>query len=213
MDKKTEQMNAWSGNFGKEYTDRNALTYEQMEEMYQDNFGISRIEMNKRFLSELDKEIKILEVGSNIGNQLLCLQKMGFKNLYGIELQNYAVEIAKQTSRGINIIQGSGFDVPFKDGYFDLVFTSGVLIHISPNDVKGIMSEVHRCSKKYVWGFEYYADQYTEVQYRGHEGLMWKTNFSKLYLDTFADLKMLKEEKFKYRQNDNEDVMFLLEKE
>jgi len=60
---------------------------------------------------------------------------MGFTNLYGIELQWYAVEKAKEYTKGINIIQGSGFDIPFKDGYFDLVITNGVLIHIAPKKI------------------------------------------------------------------------------
>lgn len=56
--------------------------------------------------------------------QLKCLQEMGFTNLYGVELQAYAVQRSKEFTEGINIIQGSGFDVPFKDGFFDLVCTN-----------------------------------------------------------------------------------------
>jgi len=50
------------------------------------------------------------------------------------------------------------------------------------------------------------------VNYRGHESLLWKTNFPKLYLDRFPELELVKEEKFKYLYNDNVDVMFLLRK-
>lgn len=212
MRKITKQMQAWLGKLGKEYTDRNALTLEEMENIYKKNFGITRTEMNSQFIGNLDRNIRILEVGSNIGNQLLCLQKMGFKSLYGVELQPYAVEVSKERTSHINIIQGSAFDIPFKDGFFDLVFTSGVFIHIAPSDIEDAIKEMYRCSMKFIWGYEYYADEYAEVVYRSKEKLLWKANFPQLYLDTFNDLRLVKLKKFKYLANENEDVMFLHEK-
>jgi len=212
MNKKTEQLEVWSGEFGKEYTDRNAKSLDDIEQYYIKNFGLSRIEMNRQFLGDLSQDIRILEVGSNVGNQLLCLQKMGFSSLYGIEIQSYAVEMAKQRTKNINIIQGSAFDIPFKDGFFDLVFTSGVLIHIAPSDIQAILKEIHRCSKKYIWGYEYYADSYTEIEYRGEKNLLWKTNFSQLFLDSFQNLKLVKQKIFPYAGDNKSDVMYLLEK-
>lgn len=50
---------------------------------------------------------------------------MGFNNLYGIEINNYAIELSKSRTNNINIIQGYAFGIPFKDEYFNLVFTSG----------------------------------------------------------------------------------------
>ena len=105
----TTQMKMWQGDFGKEYTERNALSLQEMESLYKRHYGISRTEMNLKFLQNLNSSLRILEVGCNIGNQLLCLQKIGFANLYGIELQGYAVEISKARTKGINIIQGSAF--------------------------------------------------------------------------------------------------------
>ena len=210
MEEITEQMETWTGQFGKEYTDRNALFLEEMEALYQRNYGVTRTELNERFLKGIDRSIRVLEVGSNVGNQLLCLQGMGFSDLYGIELQSFAVELSKSRTKRINIIEGSAFDIPFKDGYFDLVFTSGLLIHISPSDISVAMEEICRCTREYIWGLEYYADKYTEIMYRGHRNLLWKANFPRLYLDQFEDLQLLKEERLKYVYNDNVDSMFLL---
>ena len=213
MSKFTKQMAEWAGDFGREYTDRNALSLPELDLLYRGYFGITRTEMNSDFIGDFDRDMKVLEVGSNIGNQLLRLQKMGFKNLYGIELQSYAVELSKSRTKGINIIQGSAFDIPFKNGFFDMVFTSGLLIHIAPEDITGVLDEIHRCTKRYIWGMEYYAETYTQVEYREHSGLLWKTNFPKLFLDRFADLKLVKKKLFKYLNNDNVDVMFLLQRE
>ena len=171
------------------------------------------MEMNEQFLSEIDRSARILEVGTNLGNQLLLLQKMGFENLYGIEIQTYAVEMAKYRTKDINILWGSALDIPFKDGFFDLVFTSGVLIHIHTNDVTQAMKEIYRCSNRYVWGLEYYADELTKFEdYRGQQDLLWKENFSKRYLDLFPDLTLLKEEYSHYPDSDNMDTMYLLSK-
>lgn len=70
---RTKKMEEWAGNYGKEYTDRNATTLEEVEALYKKENGITRTEMNFKFLGELDRNMKVLEVGSNIGNQPLCL--------------------------------------------------------------------------------------------------------------------------------------------
>ena len=208
----TEQARNWMDTFGNEYTDRNALTLEEIDRSYKRNCGITRTELNQAFVGDLDRSLRILEVGSNIGNQLLLLQKINFKNLYGIEINSYAVERAKAITKNINLIQGSAFDIPFKNDFFDLVFTSGVLIHIAPSDIHKAITEIYRCAKRYIWGFEYYADSYTEVVYRERKNMLWKTNFAKLYLDSFDDLELVKEEKLKYLNDENVDTMFLIKK-
>lgn len=208
---KTKQEEVWSGQFGAEYTDRNTYSFEEVEQFYRGLYGVTRTEMNGRFLDGLKPE-RILEVGCNTGNQLLVLQTNGFRNLYGVELMPYATQIAKKRLPEANIIQGSAFDLPFKDGFFDLVFTSGVLIHISPEDIGKVMTEIYRCSRRYIWGLEYFSENYTEINYRGNHNLLWKTNFATLYREKFPDLKLIKEERFKYLDGDNVDAMFLLEK-
>jgi len=212
MDKTTNQTKEWASEFGKRYTERNPKTIESLDELYKKQFGLTRTELNLMFLDNLDRNIKILEVGCNVGVQLQGLQKIGFKNLYGIELQQYAVELAKKYTKNINLIQGSIFDIPFKNSYFDLIFTSGLLIHISPNNIEEAMSEIHRCTNRYIWGFEYYADKYIEVPYREKNNLLWKADFAKLYINQFKDLKLIKEEYIKYLDNDNINSMFLIEK-
>ena len=207
------QLQEWKGAFGREYSDRNAFSVKELDDLYERNFGLSRTELNKKFLNEIKPNDKILEVGSNIGNQLICLQEMGFKSLYGIEPQFYAVERLKKRTEGINIIRGDAFDIPFKNKFFDVVFTSGVLIHINPKDIKKAMYEIYRCSSLYIWGYEYYSEDYKDIMYRGKKGLLWKANFPKMYQDLFPSLKLVKIEYIKYIGNTNVDVMFLLKKQ
>ena len=210
---KTQQEEVWNGEFGEKYTDRNIMSPDELDQLCIDNYGISRTELNKEILDKLNVA-RILEVGCNVGNRLLLLKKMGYTNLWGIELQEYAVEIARKRTSGINIAKGSAFDIPYKNNFFDLVFTSGVLIHISPDDIDKVLDEMYRCTNKYIWGFEYYnSEAYQMVNYRGADSLLWKTDFAKLFLERYKDLKLVKEERYAYLDNpENIDMMYLLEK-
>lgn len=210
---KTQEDEAWSGEFGKEYTDRNLMSLDELDQLYVDNYGVRRTEINEKFLTGLDTD-RILEVGCNVGNQLILLKKMGYTNLWGIELQSHAVEIARNRTRGINIVKGSAFDIPYKNGFFDLVFTSGVLMHISPEEINGALDEIYRCTNRYIWGFEYYSSSgYQAVNYRGDSNLLWKTDFAKLFLDRFPDTELVKEHKYHYmKEGKLVDQAFLLKK-
>ena len=189
----TEQIRTWTGDFGREYTDRNAYTPSELDDLYRRNYGITRSEVNERFLKDIPRDARILEVGCNMGTQLLVLQQMGFVNLHGIEIQSYALERARQRLPQAQLTEASAFAIPYVDGHFDLVFTSGVLIHISPADLHKALAEIHRCTRRWIWGFEYYATETTEVVYRGHNSLLWKTDFARTYLEQFHDLKLVRE--------------------
>jgi len=211
----TQQEEFWSGDFGREYTDRNSRPLAEWNEFYRSIYGTTKLEINAEFLGDLPRDARILEVGCNTGMQLVGLQAAGFEQLYGIELQAYAVEKARDFVRGVNILQGSGFDLPFKDGYFDLVCTNGVLIHIAPADLPRIMGEMVRCSGRYIMGYEYYAPETTAINYRGNEGFLWKANFAQLFLNNFPELRLVKQRLYSYvndAERGNQDVVYLLEK-
>ncbi len=205
---KIEQTEFWKGKFGDEYTERN---HGEWDEFYKEQWGVTRTELNKEFLGEMSKDIRILEAGCNRGNQLEMLDKAGFKNLWGIDVNNQALVHARN-NKGLNLVEGSLLDIPFKDDYFDLVFTSGVLIHIHPDDIKKAMSEIVRVSKRFVWGFEYFAEECTPIEYRGNSNKLWKNDFLKLYLDGSPDLKVIRKKLVPYLKDDNKDMMFLMEK-
>ena len=138
---------------------------------------------------------------------------MGYSDLWGIELQDYAVEIAKKRISNINVVRGSAFDIPFKDDYFDVVFTSGLLIHISPDDIEKVLDEMYRCTKLYIWEFGYYIPPgYQMINYSGRDDLLWKTDFPRLFLDRFSDLELVCKRIIEYKADDNSDVMYLLKK-
>ncbi len=211
----TEQTKFWEGEFGKNYTDRNSYDQDAWDRFYISNWGISKLNMNLDCMGFLEPNANILEVGCNIGMQLVCLQRMGYMNLHGIELQDYAVEKARKNTIGINVIKGSAFDLPYKNGWFDMVCTNGVLIHISPNDYDSIISEMYRCSSKYIMGFEYFSENLEEIKYRGNTGYLWKADFAQEFIKRFPDLKLVYKQLYPYvseTEAGNVDIVYLLEK-
>jgi pseudaminic acid biosynthesis-associated methylase len=209
----THQRKTWESEFGEDYLQRNLFNPEQLDNLYLSRYGISKTNLNNDFLKDIPRDARILEIGTNIGNQILHLQSMGFTNLYGIEIQDRAINFAKHRADNLNIIKGDALDIPFKDNFFDVVFTHGVLIHISPENINNVLKEIYRVSKKYIWGLEYFAEEYTEIEYHGKSSLMWKTDFLKLYKTNFNDLETVKEKRLHYLENDELiDQMFLVEK-
>jgi pseudaminic acid biosynthesis-associated methylase len=212
MQKVTAQLKRWRDSFGVNYTKRNSLTVAQLNRLYLKRYGVSREELNRQFLKTVNRDARILEIGTNIGNQLACLKSMGFRNLYGLEPNPFACGLAKKRLPDAVILEGNAFDIPFKNGYFDLVFTSGVLIHIAPANLPQALAEIHRCSKRYIWGLEYFSDTCRQIEYRGEAGLLWKTDFLSRYLEKFPGLKTVRKRFLDYTDSDNRDIMFLLQK-
>lgn len=209
----TQQEKVWKTKFGEEYNLRNVFDNKGLDDVYVSDIGLTRTAMNEDFIGFLDRKARILEVGCNIGIQLVNLQEMGFENLYGIELQPHAVELARQRTKGINIIQGTAYDIPFKDNFFDMVFSNRVLIHMNPDHIHGALKEIYRVSGKYIYGSEYFAEELTEIKgYHGETNIAWKRDFAGEYKKLFPGLKLLKEKKYKYTFNDDVDSTFLFEK-
>lgn len=205
---RSKQELFWKGNFGDAYSSRNSIDIDQV---YEDTFGVTRTDLNQIFLKGIKKNTKILEVGCNQGLQLDVLYKMGFKNLHGIDINDDALKIAKK-KKYLNVQKASIFELPFKDKSFGLVFTSGVLIHISPKDLGKVLTEIFRVSKRYIWGFEYFSKDLKEIQYRGHKDKLWKQNFVKRFRYYFPELKIMKDRKVRYQASRNIDCMYLLKK-
>ena len=191
--KKIFQEEKWDGDFGDQYTAKNDVSADGMDKDHEIKMGISKINLNHEFLDSLDRDIKILEVGSNTGNQLSLLQKMGFKNLWGMEINEQAVNIAQKITKNIYFCKGTILDIPFKDGFFDLVFTSAVLMHVHPENLPKAFSELYRVSGNYIWCYEYFSKDGEQLNYRGETNILWMRDFKRLFLEKYPYLKIIKE--------------------
>lgn len=207
----SDQEKYWSGPFGKNYLERNPKSGEEVDRLYLEKYGIKRSELNEEFLGNFDKNSRILEVGVNCGSQLELLENMGFKDLWGIDVSQDALAMLKKKHPNYNVVLASAVDIPFKNNFFDIVFTSGVLIHIHEKNLGKVIDEIVRVSKKYVFGFEYFSNERTEIEYRGNKNLLWKDNFVNKYIERYHNINIIKRQMIKYKDEEIYDEMFLLE--
>jgi pseudaminic acid biosynthesis-associated methylase len=178
----TSQLNLWRSDFGREYTDRN--DHEKPERVA----SWQRI-LDGIVLGDDQGPHRVLEVGCNVGWNLEYLRRLGVRGLHGIEPQAYAVERARTRGPDFDVVQGTAFDLPFGDGFFDLAFTSGVLIHISPATVGAALDEIYRVARRWIVAIEYDHPMETEVHYRGHAGALWKRDHGALWRTRHPDLR------------------------
>lgn len=86
----------------------------------------------------LSEDARILEIGCNAGRSLDYLYRQGYRDLWGIEIGEKAVErfceVFPETRSSTNLICGNAVDEirHLPDNHFDFVFTRGVLVNIHP---------------------------------------------------------------------------------
>jgi pseudaminic acid biosynthesis-associated methylase len=204
---KTEQENFWSGEFGNYYVQRNSdidLT-KSMEII------ISKI------LPQIDKINSVLELGANIGMNMLAIQNIIPEcSLNAVEINEKAVE-QLQKINNIKINHGSVFDFSINDlGKHDMTISSGVLIHINPEKLNEFYQRLFECSNKYILIREYYNPNPVEIGYHGHEKVLFKRDFAGELMDIYSDLKLV-DYAFQYHRDKNfigdDSTWFLLEKQ
>ncbi len=176
----TEQLEIWGSRFGADYTDRNDREIKARRESWH------------YMLAEVDTE-SILEVGCNVGWNLTYLDGHGRSGLAGVEPQSYAVSRARKRLPNCQLVQGNAFNLPFDDNSFDLVFTSGVLIHIHGDDLERAFAEMYRVSRRYLLYIEYDAEHETAISYHGKESALWKRNHRGAWLAAYPDLVTVKQ--------------------
>ena len=178
----TQQLNAWQGEFGTTYTDRNVVDWRV------------RLPAFREMLDGLSLR-QVLEVGCNRGHNLVLLAELLGEScdVLGVEPNRYALELARQATSKAGVLHGDAFDLPFKDACVDLVFTAGVLIHIGPAELPAALAEMVRVSRRYLLSIEYFAEEETPVTYRGQEGLLWKRDFLGSFQAQFPDIRLLRQ--------------------
>lgn len=174
----TEQLDIWTSDFGAAYTDRN------------DRELPGRRDCWAAMLDGIDTE-SILEVGCNVGWNLRYLTDLGRAGLAGVEPQSYAVNRARTRLPEADVRQGSAFELPFGDASFDLVFTSGVLIHIHSGDIGRALDEMYRVSRRYLLYIEYDAAEETSIHYHGEDSALWKRDHRALWQTAYPNLRVV----------------------
>ena len=172
MSSRSEQEEFWAGEFGTGYIDRNSS-----EEWVRSNKVFFA-----RSLSGLSQSPgSILEIGSNIGLNMLAL-----KDLYP-QAKLASVEINTGACTALASIVDEVFNQSIQEydakEKFELVLIKGVLIHMNPGDLLSTYKKIAASSSKYVLIAEYYNPTPIAIDYRGHKDKLFKRDFAGEFLD------------------------------
>lgn len=182
----TEQSKFWRGDFGDAYVDRNSADAATLR---------ARVELWSRVLAPTKgaPPASMLEVGANIGINLRALRCVTGADLWAVEPNTKArgVLVDEGVVGADRVVDAIATSIPLADGAVDLAFTSGVLIHIHPDDLLRSCREIHRVSRRYIACIEYFSDKPEEINYRGHDGFLFKRDFGGFWMDSFPDLQLL----------------------
>ena len=101
----------------------------------------------KKHIGLTPKASIILDVGCGTGLDLKTYSDLGYSRLYGVDPSEKSLELARKIlSASVELRTGTFEEIPYEDGYFDIVVSRHVL-HYS-NDMNKSTMEVSRVLKK-----------------------------------------------------------------
>jgi pseudaminic acid biosynthesis-associated methylase len=169
----------WAGEFGNAYLGRNIAA------------GHGRGPFWHSFLDRYPID-SVLEVGCTQGDNLRYFTgHVEPQNIYGLDVNPVVLQQFETNIPGARAVQGVARQLPFPDASFDLVFTVGLLIHIPDESLPSVLRELSRTSSHYVFCGEYHADQPEEIKYRDREGILFKRDYGRLFIEHSPDLRMV----------------------
>ncbi len=180
----SRQSEMWRGSFGDDYAARNRATPDAVR---------SRVRAFAAILQHLGgpPPTTILECGANVGINLRALAQLVGAELFAVEPNERArtTAVASGAVPADHACDATLAALPFDDASIDLVFTSGVLIHVPPDELDDAYREMHRVARRYLLTIEYFAQTPQTVTYRGERDLLFKRDFGLRWLELFPDLE------------------------
>jgi ubiquinone/menaquinone biosynthesis C-methylase UbiE len=125
----------------------------------------------------------VLELGCCSGGNLKSIRKeCGDIKLVGFDINETAIKYAQEIEHvDAEFVVGSLYDLScFADKSFDLVFTCAVLVHLPESKVSGILSEMARISKHFVFNIEMNGKDYVMTESDGVP-YAWVTDYKGRY--------------------------------
>jgi spore coat polysaccharide biosynthesis protein SpsF len=207
--KRTEQEDFWAGDFGDDYVRRSEGAQDDTAEEVIAN-AVARF---ARIFRRIDILESICEFGANVGTNLKAIHKLFLSaRLGGVEINNLAVQQLKNIAY-VQTFESSILDFETNEQW-DLIFTSGVLIHMHPDILSEIYEKLYNNSRRYILIKEYYSPTPAEISYHGHSERLWKRDFAGEFLDMFSNTHLV-DYGFFYRRDQisyDDASWFLIEK-
>jgi len=178
---KTVQEEFWAGEFGDDYIARNKS----------DALLAANLALFSDILKATGPLNSVLELGCNVGMNLKAFDLLDTKLLKaGVDINETAIEQLKAEKPNFDVKIGSIIE-GLGNISVDLSFTKGVLIHINPDHLDAVYSNLYNKSHKYICVIEYYNPSPVSIKYRGHDDRLFKRDFCGDLLDKYADLELV----------------------
>jgi pseudaminic acid biosynthesis-associated methylase len=178
---RSPQEEFWSGPFGSDYVDRNESGH----------LVAGNTALFARALSTIDAPETILELGANIGMNLVALRHLyPDAELHAVEINAKACDRLRMLVPPDRVTEGSILDFdPSSD--FDLVLVKGVLIHIAPDDLDIAYRSAVESTRRYLLICEYYNPNPIEIPYRGERDRLFKRDFCGEIMDRYPMMRLV----------------------
>jgi len=174
-DFKTPQEEFWFSAFGDEYSKR----------VSDDRIVLNNISLFSRALRAAGNLNSAIELGCNIGLNLRALNQINPEmTLTGYEINKFAAEEA--TNLNLATIYQDTINKPIThDNKYDLALIKTVLIHINPDQLDSVYSNLYALSKRFMLIVEYYNPTPVVVSYRGNDDRLFKRDFAGEMIDKY----------------------------
>ena len=104
----------------------------------------------KEYIPHLTNE-PVLDIGCGLGRTVLFFRKLGLKSTIGIDWSVEGLKVCEEKGLDINkdVFRMDCRNTSFKDNYFKLVFSEGILEHY--RDFFPLVKEMSRISNEYIY--------------------------------------------------------------
>ena len=136
--------------FWNKYADENELRYHEEFSKYVRDLANS-----------LPGVQSILEIGCGTGIDLRLFSNTF--QLHGIDLNQHALDIAKEKLASVNFQKGNITELPFEDVSIDFVFTHGLMNYLDDDILEKGIAEMFRVSKKWIMHCEKYEKTENQI--------------------------------------------------
>ena len=148
--------------------------------------------------NRIDKQSRILDLCCNVGRHLNSLSKLGYTNLYGVDINDLSIKKIKTiyknlSSANVSCTNAESYLLKTESNYFDLIYTHGATVELIPPTFP-IIKEVCRVTKNFVifliqenghayprfWRYEFKKNKMHLIYFQncsGHSLLVYKKSF------------------------------------
>ena len=117
-----------------------------------------------KFITDLTMSLRctsVLEIGCGTGIDLQKFQE-SFE-VYGLDLNDYALDIARKNLPNVNFKKGDITKIPYEDSSIDFIFTHKLLNYLDDETLDAGVAEMFGVSRKYIVNCELFGESEEQI--------------------------------------------------